>query len=390
MEPRPSDGGRRIWEGIDIMTTTRQFSRPFAPGLVFALAASIALATGPASADGTLNIYNWSDYIAEDTIANFEAETGIDVTYDVFDSNEVLEGKLLAGNTGYDIVVPSGSFLERQIQAGVFQALDQSALSNYGNLDAAILERVAAHDAGNAHAVPYMWGTTGIGYNVAMVEERMGDAPVNSWDLILNPEILSKFSDCGVTVLDAPTELLDIALNYLGYDPGAGRGEGLDEAEELLQQIRPHLKYFHSSQYINDLANGDICIAVGWSGDVLIAADRAAEADNGVEIAYSIPEEGTVIWFDLLAIPSDAGNVAEAHLFLDYLMRPEVMADITNYVYYANGNAAAAPFVEAEILEDPGIYPPDEVMAKLFADTADTPRVTRMQNRIWTRIKTGT
>ena len=372
------------------MTTKAPQTRPKAPGIAIAAAAAAALAAAPAAADGTLHIYNWSDYIAEDTIANFEAETGIDVTYDVFDSNEVLEGKLLAGNTGYDLVVPSGSFLERQIQAGVFQALDQSALTNYGNLDGAILERVAAHDAGNAHSIPYMWGTTGIGYNVAMVEERMAGAPVDSWDLILNPEIVSKFADCGVTVLDAPTELLDIAMNYLGFDPAAGTGEGLEEAEALLQEVRPYLKYFHSSQYINDLANGDICIAVGWSGDVFQARDRADEAENGVEIGYSIPKEGTVIWFDLFAIPSDAENVAEAHLFLDYIMRPEVIAAATNYVYYANGNAASVPFVEEDVLTDEGIYPPDEVMAKLFADTADTARVTRMQNRIWTRIKTGT
>ncbi len=372
------------------MTFTGEDSRPLAPGLAVAVAAVATLAAAPAAADGTLHIYNWSDYIAEDTIANFEAETGIDVTYDVFDSNEVLEGKLLAGNTGYDIVVPSGSFLERQIQAGVFQPLDKTALANYGNLDADILQRVAAHDPDNAHSIPYMWGTTGIGYNVAMVEERMPGAPVESWDLILNPEIVSQFADCGVTVLDAPTELLDIAMNYLGFDPTAGTGEGLEEAEALLQEVRPHLKYFHSSQYINDLANGDICIAVGWSGDVFQARDRAAEADNGVEIGYSIPKEGTVIWFDLLAIPADAENVAEAHLFLDYIMRPEVVAAVTNYVYYANGNAASTPLIEEEVLTDEGIYPPDSVKANLFADTADSPRVTRMQNRIWTRIKTGT
>ena len=372
------------------MTTTRQFGRPIAPGLAFAFAASIALATGPASADGTLHIYNWSDYIAEDTIANFEAETGIDVTYDVFDSNEVLEGKLLAGNTGYDLVVPSGSFLERQIAAGVFQPLDRSQLPNFENLDAEILERVAAHDAGNAHAIPYMWGTTGIGYNAEMVATRMADAPVDSWDLIFNPEIVSQFADCGVTLLDAPTELLGIALNYLGHDPRSTSGEGLDEAEALLTEIRPYIKYFHSSQYINDLANGDICIAVGWSGDVIIASDRAAEADDGVDVGYSIPKEGTIIWFDLFAMPTDAPNVAEAHQFLDYLMRPEVVAEITNYVYYANGNRASQAFIDEEILSDPTIYPPPDVLANLFADNVKPPRVTRTQNRIWTRIKTGT
>ncbi len=369
------------------MTLTNKNSRQ---GAAVALAVAAILAAGPASADGQLNIYNWSDYIAEDTIANFEAETGIDVTYDVFDSNEVLEGKLLAGNTGYDLVIPTGAFLERQIMAGVFQPLDRSQLSNYGNLDTDILDRVAAHDADNTHAIPYLWGTTGIGFNTAMIEERMAEAPVNSWDLIFKPEIVSKFADCGVTVLDAPTELLSIALKYLGHDPRSTTGEGLDEAEALLTEIRPYLKYFHSSQYINDLANGDICIAVGWSGDVIQAADRAAEADNGVEIAYTIPNEGTVIWFDLFAIPSDAPNVAEAHQFLDYLMRPEVIAEITNYVSYANGNEASQPFIDEEVLSDPTIYPPAEVVANLFADNVKPPRVLRMQNRIWTRIKTGT
>ena len=372
------------------MTHMSENSRPFVPGIAVALAAAIALAAGSASADGELHIYNWSDYIAEDTIANFEAETGIEVTYDVFDSNEVLEGKLLAGNTGYDLVVPTGAFLERQIQAGVFQPLDRSLLPNYGNLDTEILGRVDAHDAGNAHAIPYMWGTTGIGYNTAMIEARMPDAPIDSWDLIFKPEIVSKFADCGVTVLDAPTELLGIALKYLGHDPRSTTGEGLDEAEALLTEIRPYLKYFHSSQYINDLANGDICIALGWSGDVIIAADRAAEADNDIEIAYSIPNEGTIIWFDLFAVPSDAPNVAEAHRFLDYLMRPEVVADITNYVFYANGNNASLAFIDEEILSDPTIYPPPEVIENLFADNLKPPRVLRMQNRIWTRIKTGT
>ncbi len=372
------------------MTFKGVHGRPIAPGLAVAMAAAAALAAAPAAADGELHIYNWSDYIADDTIANFEAETGIDVTYDVFDSNEVLEGKLLAGNTGYDLVVPSGSFLERQITAGVFQPLDRSQLGNFNNLDTEILERVAAHDADNAHAIPYMWGTTGIGYNAEMVAERMPDAPVDSWDLIFKPENAALFADCGITVLDAPTELLGIALKYLGHDPRSTRGEGLDEAEALLTEIRPYIKYFHSSQYINDLANGDICIAVGWSGDVIIAADRAAEADNGVEIGYSIPREGTIIWFDLFAIPSDAPNVAEAHLFLDYLMRPEVVADITNYVFYANGNKASQAFIDEEILTDPTIYPPPEVLANLFADNVKPPRVTRTQNRIWTRIKTGT
>ena len=302
------------------------------PGMQFMLsaAASLLMAVSAASAeeDKVLNIYNWSDYIAEDTIENFEKRTGIKVNYDVFDSNEVLEAKLLAGNTGYDIVVPSGSFLERQIMAGVFGKIDRTRLQNYGNLDPDILGRVDVHDSGNEHSVPYMWGTTGIGYNVKMVEERMPDAPVDSWDMIFDPEVVSEFADCGVTLLDAPTEVISAALNYLGLDPNSEDKGDLKEAEALLMSIRPHIKYFHSSQNINDLANGDICVAMGWNGDMLIARDRAAEAAQGVEVAYTIPKEGALIWFDLMAIPSDAPHPQNAHLFLDYIMEPEVIAAV--------------------------------------------------------------
>lgn len=363
------------------------------PGMQFMLsaAASLLMAVSAASAeeDKVLNIYNWSDYIAEDTIENFEKRTGIKVNYDVFDSNEVLEAKLLAGNTGYDIVVPSGSFLERQIMAGVFGKIDRTRLQNYGNLDPDILGRVDVHDSGNEHSVPYMWGTTGIGYNVKMVEERMPDAPVDSWDMIFDPEVVSKFADCGVTLLDAPTEVISAALNYLGLDPNSEDKGDLKEAEALLMSIRPHIKYFHSSQNINDLANGDICVAMGWNGDMLIARDRAAEAAQGVEVAYTIPKEGALIWFDLMAIPSDAPHPQNAHLFLDYIMEPEVIAAVSDYVFYANGNSASIEFVDPEVKGDPGIYPSDEVKAKLFPDKVNSPKFDRLLTRAWTRIKTG-
>ncbi len=348
----------------------------------------LSISTGWAE-EKVLNVYNWSDYIAEDTIANFEKRTGIKVNYDVFDSNEVLEAKLLAGNTGYDIVVPSGSFMERQIQAGVFGKLDKAKLKSYGNLDAEILERVNKHDPDNSHAIPYMWGTTGFGYNVKLIKERMPDAPVDSWDMLLNPEVVSKFADCGVTFLDAPTEVIPAVLNYLGLDPASQKKADLKAAEEQLAKVRPYIKYFHSSQNINDLANGDICVAMGWSGDMLIARDRADEAEQGVEVAYVIPKEGALMWFDLMVIPADAPHPENAHLFLDYIMEPEVVAAISNYVFYANANAAATEFVDDEVKEDPGIYPPFDVKEKLYPAPVYGPKFDRQLTRTWTRVKTG-
>jgi putrescine transport system substrate-binding protein len=336
-----------------------------------------------------LNVYNWSDYIAEDTIQNFEEQTGIKVNYDVFDSNEVLEGKLLAGSTGYDIVVPSGSFLERQIQAGVFTKLNKDKLANYGNLDKELLETLSAHDPGNEHAIPYMWGTTGFAYNINKIKEIMPDAPVDSWDLLFDPDVVANFADCGVTVLDAPTEVFAAIINYLGGDPNSDNKEDVEKFQEHMLKIRPHLRYFHSSQNINDLANGEICLSMGWSGDMLQARDRAAEAGQGIEIAYVIPKEGALMWFDNLAVPSDAPHPENAHLFLDYIMEPEVSAAISNYVYYANGNDVSLAHVVDEVKSDPGIYPPDEVRANLFPDLADPPKFTRLLTRAWTKVKTG-
>jgi len=359
-------------------------------GVALSLLAALLIAgTGVAEEEKVLNVYNWSDYIAEDTIANFEEATGIEVNYDVFDSNEVLEAKLLAGNSGYDIVVPSASFLERQIKAGVFQELDKSKLSNYGNLDADIMARVGLHDPDNRFAVPYMWGTTGFGYNEAKVAEVMADAPVDSWRMLFDPEVVSKLSECGVTLLDAPSEVFGAVLAYMGRNPNSQDPEDLKAAEEVLDKIRPHIRYIHSSQQINDLANGEICVAMGWSGDMMIAADRAAEAENGVEISYTIPSEGTIIWFDMLAIPKDAPHPNNAHTFINFVLQPEVVAEVTNYVFYANPNAASVEFVDSEIIEDPSIYPPDEVKAKLFPDLVKSPKYDRLVTRAWTRFKTG-
>jgi putrescine transport system substrate-binding protein len=344
----------------------------------------------PAEATKVLNVYNWSDYIAEDTIANFEKETGIKVTYDVFDSNELLEAKLMSGNTGYDVVVPSLTFLSRQIQAGVFQELDKSRFSNYGNLDPAFMALLAQNDPGNGHAIPYLWGTTGIGYNVEKVREALGeDAPVDSWALVFEPENLAKLKGCGVAFLDTPSEIIPPVLRYLGEEPNSFDEAVIQKAVDRLTELRPSITYFHSSQYINDLANGDICVTIGWSGDIIQAQARAEEAGKGVDISYVIPKEGAPMWFDMLAIPKGARNVDNAYLFLDYLMRPEVMAGVQNYVAYASANQAALPMVDEAILNDPGIYPTEEAKQGLFTLAVLPPEVDRLFTRHWTTLKTG-
>ncbi len=343
-----------------------------------------------ADEEKVLHVYNWSDYIAEDTVANFEKETGIKVVYDVFDSNEVLEAKLMAGRTGFDLVVPSASFLGRQIKAGIFQKLDKSKLPNYKNLDPELMKRLENIDPGNQYAIPYMWGTTGIGYNVDKVKKALGDkTPLDSWDLLFKPEYVSKLKGCGVAMLDAPLEVLSTVLNYLGLDPNSTNPDDYKAAEKVMMKVRPYITYFHSSQYINDLANGDICIALGWSGDILQAADRASEAGQGVTVKYIIPKEGGALWFDMMAIPADAEHPNNAHMFINYILRPDVVAAISNYVSYANGNSASFDLVDEDIRNDPSIYPPPDVKAKLYTFKITPPDIDRVANRAWTRIKTG-
>ncbi|MCH9662399.1 MAG: extracellular solute-binding protein [Gammaproteobacteria bacterium] len=334
-----------------------------------------------------LNLYMWSDYMAKDTIEKFEQEYGIKVTYDVFDSNEVLEAKLLAGGTGFDIVVPSASFMARQIQAGAFQPLDKTRLTNYANLDAELMNRLAVNDPSNQHGVPYLWGTTGIGYNPDKVREILGDdAPLGSWDLVMKPENLAKLKQCGVAFLDAPTEIIPAALHYLGEDPNSVNVELIaGPALDLLLSLRPHITYLHSSQYINGLANGDICVAVGWSGDILQASEKAAE---GVTVEYIIPAEGASMWFDMLAIPVDVVNVDNAHLFIDYLLRPQVIADVSNYVYYANPNPASTHLIKEEITSDPNIYPAQGI-SKLYNFIMLPPEIERAHTDAWRRFSTA-
>ena len=337
-----------------------------------------------------VNVINWSDYIAEDTNANFEKATGIKVVYDVFDSNEVLETKLLAGSSGYDVVVPSSDFMGRQINAGVFHPLDRSKIPNYANLDPTIMKRLENLDPGNKFGIPYMIGTTGIGYNVDKVKAAFGNTDVaNSLDLIFKPENISKLKDCGVTVLDAPIDIIKIALHYQGEDPNSEDPAVIAKAVPLLKAIRPYITTFHSSSYIDALASGDTCLVLAWSGDIIQARNRAAEAGNGVNIAYSIPKEGAPQWFDMLAIPKDAKNVDNAYAFINYLLDPKVAAANTNYVTYPNPVPASKPMVDQAIAEDPTIYPPAEVDAKLFTFAVLPPEVDRQYTRIWTELKTG-
>ncbi|QOQ78312.1 MULTISPECIES: polyamine ABC transporter substrate-binding protein [Pseudomonas] len=345
---------------------------------------------GAAQADSkVLHVYNWSDYIAPDTIANFEKESGIKVVYDVFDSNETLEAKLLAGKSGYDIVVPSNNFLAKQIKAGVYQELDKSKLSNYDNLNKSLLKAVSVSDPDNKHAFPYMWGSIGIGYNPEKVKAALGIDKIESWDTILKPENLAKLKSCGVSFLDSPTEMLPVALHYLGLPTDTQKKADLKQAEDLFLKLRPSIGYFHSSKYISDLANGNICVAVGYSGDIQQAKSRAAEAGGKVKVAYDIPKEGAGSFYDMVAIPKDAENVDAAYKFMNYLLEPKVMAAITNSVRFPNGNEKATPLVDKDITSDPGIYPSADVQAKLYA-IADLPAATqREMTRSWTKIKSG-
>ncbi|WP_173934870.1 polyamine ABC transporter substrate-binding protein [Chelativorans sp. Marseille-P2723] len=357
--------------------------------LVCVVSTAAILASAAAAQQRVVHVYNWSDYIDEEILEEFTAETGIEVVYDVYDSNEILETKLLAGGTGYDVVVPSGEFMGRQIEAGVFQKLDKTKLPNLDTMWDVIERQTAVYDPGNEYSVNYMWGTVGIGYNVDKVREALGTDEIDSWSLVFDPETIAKVAGCGVHMLNASSDIVRAALDYLGIDPNSTEPADLEKAEELLSSIRPHVRKFHSSEYINALANGDICVAVGYSGDVFQARDRAAEAGQGVEIAYVIPKEGAQMWFDQMAIPADAPHVEEAHEFINYILRPEVIAKASNYVFYANGSKAAQEFLDAEVLDDPAVYPDAETMEKLYTPLPYDARTQRLVTRLWTRVVTG-
>lgn len=370
------------------MCETRQSATMASALTAAAVTVFLALNTA-ASAEGELNIYNWSDYIGENTVANFEKEFNVKVRYDLFDSNETLESKLVIGNTGYDIVFPSSNIFKRLIKAGIFQKLDKSKLTNWGNLDPFVLTSQAASDPGNEYAVPYMWGTNGFTYNVAMIKERMPDAPVDSLRMLFDPAVVSKFQDCGISFLESPEDVYQLALAYMGKDPTSQNPDDIIAATDMLMKVRPYLRLFDTQQYLNSLPNGDMCLVMTWSGDYAVAANRAAEAGVDIELAYTIAREGSNIWFDAMLIPSDAPNVENAHLFLNYMLRPDVIAEATNYIYYANGNLASRPLILPEILEDPAIYPNEEVQKRMFPSVEREPDIQRVITREWTRLKTG-
>jgi putrescine transport system substrate-binding protein len=363
--------------------------RKWLSGIVSCLAVAVA-ASANAAEEKVLNVYNWSDYVAADTLEKFTAETGIKVNYDVYDSNEVLEAKLMAGSSGYDVVFPSAMpFLARQIKSGIYMDLDLKKLPNRKMVRASLLKSLTAADPGNAHAVPYTISGTGIGFNTAKVAATAPGAPTDSWALIFDPKWAKQLSACGISLLDDSDEVFAAAFAYLGIDPATEKREDLDKIAAMLEKVRPFIKYFHSSSYINDLANGDVCVSHGWGGDLIQSRDRAAEAKNGVTVQVYLPREGALAVIDTMAIPKDAKHPDNAHAFINYMMRPDVVGAITNAVGYANAIEGAEKFVNKDRLKDPVIYPTAETRERLFVVPLKSPAYDRMRTRIWTRIKTG-
>jgi putrescine transport system substrate-binding protein len=358
-------------------------------GLV-ALALCSAPWTTAMAKDTQLNVYNWSDYIAKDTIPNFEKQTGVKVRYDNYDSDDTLQAKLLTGSSGYDIVVPTSNYAGKQIAAGIFAPLDKSKLPNLKYLDPQLMALVAGADPGNKYAVPWAYGTTGLGYNVTKAKQILGpNVPLDNWDILFKPENISKLKTCGVSVLDAPDQVFSAALHYIGKDPNSTNPADYQAAAAMLKKIRPYITQFNSSGYINDMAGGDICFAYGWSGDVVIAKHRAKEAKKNYKIEYYIPRGGAPIWFDVMAIPKDAKDKEAAHEWINYIETPQVNAAITDAVYYPTANAEAKKFVKPDIANDPAIYPPKEILATLFLLKPLPPEIQRLETRLWTEFKSG-
>ncbi len=338
---------------------------------------------------GVVNVFNWSDYVAENTLADFTKQTGIAVNYDVYDSTAVANAKIGAGSSGYDMAVLAGVDLQRMIASGALQPIDTAKLKNYGNLDPKLMQRLARLDPDNKYAVPYMFGTVGIGYNVDKVKERLGGEVPNSWSLVFDPAVVSKLADCGVSLLDESNEVYGAMLAYMGADPLTTDIAEFEKAHAALEKVRPHLRDFNSGQYISDLANGEVCVAMGYNGDILQARDRAGEAKNGVNVSFMMPKEGLSLWFDLMTMPAGAPNPQNGLTYIDYILEPKVAADITNYVFFANPNTKAYEFVSADVKSDPAVYPTPEVLEKTFVLQELPPQVLRSLNRLWTRLKAG-
>jgi len=344
-----------------------------------------------ADEEKVLNIYNWSDYIAEDTIANFEKETGIKVRYDTFDSNETLHAKMVAGKTGYDIVVPSSNWGKVQGEGGLLMKLDKSKITTYGNLDPFVMDQLKKMDPGNQYLAPWLWGVTTVGINVNKLKAALGNLPMpeNAWDLIFKPEYASKAKSCGISVLDSGDEIFPAALRYLGKPPYSKSPADYQEAAAMLKTIRPYISLFSSSGYINDLASGSLCLVVGWSGDIGIAKSRAKEAKNGVLVETLIPKTGAVLFFDTMAIPADATHVQNAYKWMSYIYRPEVNAAMVNKVHYANPIPSSAKFIAAETLNDKTVFLGKEDLAKMVPPDAVNNDIRRVRTRLYTSFKTG-
>ncbi|WP_397452784.1 polyamine ABC transporter substrate-binding protein [Pseudomonas sp. NA-150] len=360
----------------------------------FALASLLSVGLVGAHADEpalpTVHIYNWYDYIAPDTIKNFQKEAGINAVYDVFDNSDVMQSKLMAGRSGYDVVVASGDLLPNLIKAGVLKKLDRSKLPNWSHLDPDILAKLQSNDPANSYAAPYLWGTTGIGYDADKVKSILGpDAPVNSWDLIFKEENLAKLSQCGVAMLDAPNEVIPIVLHYLGLPYNSKNPDDYKKAEEFLLKLRPHIVYFDSSKFISDLANGNVCVVLGWAGGVSDAQKASLAAGNKRNLVYSIPREGAPVWVESLVQLNDAPNSEQGYAFINYMLRPEVIAESSNYLSYPNANKDATALVEQKIRDNPGVYPSRQVMDTLFPLEPLPLKIERVRTRVWNTVKTG-
>ncbi|WP_408734338.1 polyamine ABC transporter substrate-binding protein [Paraburkholderia bannensis] len=370
----------------------RHLVRPTIAMASLATVAGLGSLTGAPvhAAETQLNVYNWSDYIGKDTIPDFEKQTGIKVKYDNYDGDDTLQAKLLAGSSGYDIVVPTSNYMARQIPAGIYQKLDKSKLPNLANLDPGLMKIISQADPGNQYGAPYAYGTDGMGYNVQAVQKALGTtAPVDSWALVFDPENMSKLKSCGVSFLDQAVDVFAATLQYMHKDPNSSNPADYQAAYETLKKVRPYITQFNSSGYINDLANNDICVAFGWSGDVGIAHRRAQDAKRSYEIKFSNAKEGGLIWFDIMGIPKDAPHPEAALAWINYIEDPKVNAGITNEVFYPTPNKAARPFVTASVANDAGVYPPPDVLAKMTMMKALPADILRLENRLWAQLKTG-
>ena len=359
-----------------------------AGAIIFILSIFLCLEVSAAE-EKILNVYNWVDYIAPDTISNFETEFEVKVNYDMYDSTEMVEAKLLAGRTGYDVIIQSVRYAARLIPIGIFKQLDRDKLPHYTNLDPWVMDKMDMYDSDNRHGIPYMWGTTGFSYNVEMIRERMPDAPVDSAAMLFDPEVVSKFADCGVSILDEPTDVIPMVMLYLGLDPNSIDPEDIAKAEAQLKSVRPYIRYFSSAKMLNDLPNGEICIAMSWSADYATAMNRAKEVGADIKLAYSAPQEGSMLWIDAIFVTGETEHGDIAHQFVDYLMRPRVIAAVTNYTNYSNANIAANPFVLPEIIDNPILYPAENERPRFDVGIIFGPKQERLRTRSWSRVKTG-